>query len=49
MIDMLQNKLRGHSHFSDETAINRIAILKTVVWLTCSIQWLKAIETEVKY
>ena len=26
MIDMLQNKLRGHSHFSDETAINRIAM-----------------------
>ncbi len=26
MIDMLQNKLRGHSHFSDEAAINRIAM-----------------------
>ncbi|KHA62546.1 (Fe-S)-binding protein [Vibrio variabilis] len=26
MIDMLQNKLRGHSHFSDEEAINRIAM-----------------------
>lgn len=26
MIDMLQNKLRGHSHFSDELAINRIAM-----------------------
>ncbi len=26
MIDMLQDKLRGHSHFSDEAAINRIAM-----------------------
>ncbi|MEF1309077.1 4Fe-4S dicluster domain-containing protein [Vibrio mytili] len=26
MIDMLQNKLRGHSHFTDEAAINRIAM-----------------------
>ncbi|CCN70863.1 4Fe-4S dicluster domain-containing protein [Vibrio nigripulchritudo] len=26
MITMLQNKLRGHSHFSDEIAINRIAM-----------------------
>lgn len=26
MIDMLQNKLRGHSHFSDAAALNRIAM-----------------------
>ncbi|WP_117235441.1 4Fe-4S binding protein [Vibrio maerlii] len=26
MITMLQDKLRGHSHFSDQTAINRIAM-----------------------
>lgn len=26
MIDMLQNKLRGHSHFQDDSAINRIAM-----------------------
>ncbi|MDA0147570.1 4Fe-4S dicluster domain-containing protein [Vibrio sp. LaRot3] len=26
MIDMLQDKLRGHSHFADEAAINRIAM-----------------------
>lgn len=26
MISMLQDKLRGHSHFSDQTAINRIAM-----------------------
>lgn len=26
MIDMLQNKLRGHSHFSDPSALNRIAM-----------------------
>ncbi|UUM31753.1 4Fe-4S binding protein [Vibrio japonicus] len=26
MIDMLQSKLRGHSHFQDESAINRIAM-----------------------
>ncbi len=26
MIDMLQSKLRGHSHFSDEAAIGRIAM-----------------------
>ncbi|WP_367989119.1 4Fe-4S binding protein [Vibrio sp. NTOU-M3] len=26
MIDMLQNKLRGHSHFTDQAAINRIAM-----------------------
>ena len=37
MIDMLQNKLRGHSHFSDEAAINRIVIsrsssIASVLW-----------------
>ncbi|MCG9578096.1 4Fe-4S binding protein [Vibrio tubiashii] len=26
MIDMLQDKLRGHSHFADEAALNRIAM-----------------------
>ena len=26
MIDMLQNKLRGHSHFNDDSALNRIAM-----------------------
>jgi ferredoxin len=26
MIDMLQDKLRGHSHFADESALNRIAM-----------------------
>lgn len=26
MIDMLQGKLRGHSHFADEAALNRIAM-----------------------
>lgn len=26
MIDMLQNKLRGHSHFADAAALNRIAM-----------------------
>ncbi|KGY11216.1 (Fe-S)-binding protein [Vibrio tubiashii] len=26
MIDMLQNKLRGHSHFTDDAALNRIAM-----------------------
>ncbi|MFM2589962.1 4Fe-4S dicluster domain-containing protein [Vibrio sp. TBV020] len=26
MIDMLQEKLRGHSHFADESALNRIAM-----------------------
>ncbi|QIA65665.1 4Fe-4S dicluster domain-containing protein [Vibrio astriarenae] len=26
MIDMLQNKLRNHSHFTDEAALNRIAM-----------------------
>lgn len=26
MIDMLQSKLRGHSHFTDEAALNRIAM-----------------------
>ncbi|MEF1291509.1 4Fe-4S dicluster domain-containing protein [Vibrio sp. M260118] len=26
MIDMLQSKLRGHSHFADEAALNRIAM-----------------------
>ncbi|KJY82389.1 (Fe-S)-binding protein [Vibrio galatheae] len=26
MIDMLQDKLRGHSHFGDEAALNRIAM-----------------------
>ncbi|MGF1909683.1 4Fe-4S binding protein [Vibrio kasasachensis] len=26
MIDMLQTKLRGHSHFSDDAAVNRIAM-----------------------
>ncbi len=26
MIDMLQSKLRGHSHFQDDSAINRIAM-----------------------
>ncbi|NVD06681.1 4Fe-4S dicluster domain-containing protein [Vibrio sp. JPW-9-11-11] len=26
MIDMLQNKLRGHSHFADDAALNRIAM-----------------------